>query len=300
MTQARSEAPRTTVITGAGGFIGSHVLDALVENGGEVHALSSRAATAGDGRAHWHQVDLLGDPARLRDCLGEIRATQLLHLAWYAVPGKYQTSLENYRWVSATLELAAAFRDAGGTRMVAAGTCAEYDSSRTDSTPATPYSVSKDATRRLLMSYAGQTGLSAAWGRIFFLYGPREQGERLIPAVVGSLLQGVAPLCTEGLQVRDFLHVTDVARAFVQALDSDIDGPFDIASGQPVTVREVVEQLAGSFPGAAAPRFGAVPSRAEPPYIVGDPTRLSTVTGWRPAYDLQTGLADTVDWWRAR
>lgn len=291
------------VVTGASGFIGRHVAALLAERGVEVHALSRHGG--GEAGVRRHRVDLLGDGPAVRELLADIRPSHLIHLGWYAVPGKYVTALDNYRWVGATLDLTRAFADAGGRRLVAAGTCAEYDHGagvcREQSTalaPASPYSVSKDATRRLLESFAGQTDLSTAWGRVFFLYGPGEDERRLVPSVIKSLLAGQAPECTEGRQVRDFLHVRDVAAAFVALALSEATGAVNICSGEPVTVRELTAEIAKHFPGSPEPVFGALPARAEPPMIVGDASRLRTETGWTPQFDRAAGIDDAVAWWR--
>lgn len=297
----------SVVVTGAGGFIGRQVVAELRERGAQVHALVRQdAGDAADGVQH-HSVDLLGASAPVRRLFADIGATHLVHLAWYAVPGTFWTSPENERWIDATAGLARAFRESGGVRMVSAGSCAEYApgplpcvEDRTPLAPATPYGVAKDATRRLLESCAEQSGLSVAWARIFFLYGPGEHSQRLVPAVINALLRGRAPECSAGAQVRDYLHVRDVAAAFVDALFSDAAGPLNVCSGQPVSVREVVEAIARQFPGGAAPRFGAVPSRDESAYIVGDATRLRSTVGWEPSYDLESGLRDAIAWWRDR
>jgi nucleoside-diphosphate-sugar epimerase len=286
--------PIRIAVTGAGGFIGTNAVEELAARGIEVHALSRH-----DG------VDLLGDAATIDQWFARVRPTHLLHLAWYAEPGKYWTSLENYRWVSASVEVARMFREHGGQRMIATGTCAEYDSAfpvcREDETPlrpATPYGIAKDATRRLLESYAQQSGLSLAWARIFFLYGPGERTERLVPAVIRPLLRGEDAACTEGRQVRDFLHVRDVAAALVDTLLSDVIGAVNIASGEGIPVRQLVTEIATEIGGTGQPRFGSIPPRDEPPSIVADVTRLRHAVGFQPRFRRDEGLRDAIRWWR--
>jgi nucleoside-diphosphate-sugar epimerase len=292
-------------VTGSSGFIGSHVVDELVARGLDVHAMATRPTTRPGVTTH--AVDLLGDRSAIEQLFARVAPTHLLHLAWYAEPGQYWTSLENYRWAAATVELARIFRERGGTRMVAIGTCAEYDHRdgicREDSTPlapTTPYGVAKDATRRLLASYAEQSGLGMAWARIFFLYGPGERSERLVPAVIQACLRGEAPRCTEGLQIRDFLHVRDVAAALVDTLLSDVTGAVNIGSGEPVTVRQLVTDIAAECGATQPPAFGALPSRDEAPSIVADVTRLRDEVQWQPRYSRREGLRDTIAWWRTR
>ena len=150
-------------------------------------------------------------------------------------------------------------------------------------------------------AFAQEAGISFAWGRIFFLYGPREHANRLVSAVARSLLAGHEVPTTEGWQVRDFMHVEDVAGAFCMLLDSGVEAPVNIASGIPVTVREVVAAIAAAAGRPELVQWGAQPMRdGEPPLIVGDARRLRAEVGFSPGYDLEAGLRHTVDWWRRR
>lgn len=88
--------------------------------------------------------------------------------------------------------------------------------------------------------------MSAAWGRIFHLFGPHEPPGRLVPAVVMALLKGEPARCTHGRQIRDFLHVEDVAAAFVALLTSDVRGTVNIGSGEPISLRHLVTRLAAT------------------------------------------------------
>lgn len=303
--------PRVTVadrvlVTGAGGFIGSRAVDALVERGLDVHAAALRAPEVPRPGVTYHRADLLGEPDAVGRLFDDVRPTHLLHLAWTAAPGTYRDSLENYQWVGATLDLARRLVAVGGARMVAAGTCVEYDprfgfcsEAVTPAAPTTPYGVAKDATRRLLESFGAQTDLATAWGRVFFVYGPGERLPRLVPSVIRALLGSERALCTEGSQVRDFLHVRDVADAFVALLLSGVRGAVNISSGDPVSVRSLVSRIAAQLDATDRVSFGALPSRDEAPFVIGDPRRLRSEVGWRPRFDLDRGLSDTIEWWKA-
>src|SRR5438132_1811688 len=112
------------LVTGAGGFIGEHVVNALLSAGVEVHAVS-RQPSAHDGRVRWHTADLM-DLARMTAVVRETAATHLVHCAWVTRHGAYWESSENLRWLAASAELTREFVEAGGTRIVLAGTSAEY------------------------------------------------------------------------------------------------------------------------------------------------------------------------------
>ncbi|HEX8747033.1 MAG TPA: NAD(P)-dependent oxidoreductase [Pyrinomonadaceae bacterium] len=299
---------KRVLVTGAGGFVGRHCLPLLTARGFEVHAVArSGAAPEGlESGASWHRADLL-EAAQVSELLKRVRPTHLLHLAWYAEPGKYWTAVENLAWVQASLGLLQQFALFGGRRVVVAGTCAEYDwrygfcsEHLTPLLPRTLYGVCKQALHGMLEAAAERLSLSAAWGRIFFLYGPHEHPARLVPHVIGGLLRREAVACTEGTQLRDYLYVRDVASAFVSLLASEATGAVNISSGQPVEVREIVYRIADQLEGRELVRLGALPApEGEPPLLVGDNARLKTEVGWTPAYSLPDGLAETIHWWRS-
>lgn len=295
---------KRVLVTGANGFIGRCALPLLQAAGYEIHAVSS-AVRAVDPSVTWHRVDLL-EPDAAATLIAHVRPSHLLHLAWDTRPGIYWTSPDNFRWVRASLELLEAFKGVDGERVVMAGSCAEYDwrygwcSERvTPLQPSTPYGQCKHALQALLAAYCGMAGLSWAWGRIFFLYGPREHPLRLVSSVIMALLREQPAPCSSGLQMRDFLHVADVAAAFVALLESNVQGAVNVASGTPVSIREVVTQIAVALGRVDLLRLGARPVAAsEPPLLAADVRRLVDEVKWRPQYDLGSGLASTIAWWR--
>ena len=151
----------------------------------------------------------------------------------------------------------------------------------------------------MLIRFAQDNQVSSAWGRVFFLYGPHERPERLIPTVICSLLRNEPALCTHGSQVRDFLHVQDAASAFVALLDSSVSGPVNVASGQAVRLKDMIDAIAAKTDQAQLVRLGAIPTPIdEAPFLVADVRRLRDDVGWQPHFDLTTGLDQTIDWWR--
>lgn len=188
-----------------------------------------------------------------------------------------------------------------------AGTCAEYDwrsqgnytESHTSLNPATPYGVCKNALRGLMESYCEVSGLSSAWGRIFFLFGPGENSKRLVPNVICALLQNQPALCTSGNQVRDFLYVLDAADAIVSLLNSNVQGSINVASGQPTSVRELVLSLGLKLAKPRLIHMGALPDRAdEPPQLVADVSRLRRELNWHPRHTIGDGLEASIHWWQ--
>ncbi len=294
---------KSVVVTGATGFIGRNSLSLLQRAGYEVHAVSgSRSAQVTDDAVNWHAANLLNE-GEMASLMHQVKPSHLLHFAWYAVPGKFWTARENLAWVKATVSLMQAFSDQGGQRLVMAGSCAEYDWSfdlcsevSTPCRPATLYGAAKYSTQLLLDAWATQTGLSSAWGRIFFLYGPGEYPSRLVPSVIASLMHGEPARCTHGNQVRDFMHVEDVAAAFVALLDSDVRGVVNIASGVPLPIKDVVYTIADQLARRDLVQLGAIPSNAaDPAALIADIGRLRDEVGFMPRYKLEEGIALTVE-----
>ncbi|MHB8654741.1 MAG: NAD-dependent epimerase/dehydratase family protein [Terriglobia bacterium] len=298
------------LVTGAGGFIGSHVVRLLVKEGHSVWATISPGGSAERisdilGQISLCRVDLR-ERGAVRDLLFKARPECAIHMAWYAAPGKYWTAPENLDCVKMSLDLVQELAAVGCHRLVAAGSCAEYDwdygflsEESTPLRPRTLYGVCKNATREILQGYCRQVSINFAWTRFFYLYGPCEAKERLVPSVILSLLRGETAKCTEGEQMRDFLHVEDVASAVWAVTKSDLIGPVNIGSGQPVKIRTVIETLARSVPGSKNVVFGALPmDPAEPPLLVADVRKLKTHAGSIPPRNLEDGLRQSIAWWR--
>ena len=294
------------LVTGATGFIGRQVVDVLVGTGHDVEAVARRAGRSRNG-VRWHEADLL-KPESVVEVVQAAGADRLIHLAWYAVPGAFWSAPENERWIDASLRLLRAFGEHGGRRAVVAGTCAEYawgeqplNERDTELAPRTLYGACKAATYIAAEALAAQIGLSLGWGRVFFLYGPGEPPGRLVSGLIGDLLAGDPARTTEGRQRRDFLHVQDVAEAFVALLLSEVSGPVNIASGEAVAVRDVTTLIAESVGALERVQFGALQPRPDDPAVIeGDPRRLCKEVGFRPAIGLAEGISSTVEWWRAR
>ncbi|WP_420100952.1 NAD-dependent epimerase/dehydratase family protein [Bosea sp. (in: a-proteobacteria)] len=297
---------RRILVTGATGFLGRPACLSLRERGFEVHGV---ARTQPAGR--WlddvilHRADLL-DTAGHAGLIEAVRPSHLLHLAWVVTPGRFWTDLGNLDWVTATLSLTRIFAENGGRRVVHVGSCAEYDWShallREGETPLLPhtlYGAAKLGLSTIVAELARQVGLSAAWGRMFFLYGPGEARRRLVSDVCASLLANEPIDCTLGTQLRDFMHVDDAAAALAALVDCDWNGPVNIASGETIAVREIVATL-GSLAGRPELlRIGARPTNeGEPACLAAATEILREKIDFSPGFRLEEGLANTLDWWR--
>jgi nucleoside-diphosphate-sugar epimerase len=314
--------PKRVLVAGAGGFIGRWSIAPLLARGYEVHAVLSGGTRPDGGTrnipaelrgADIHRADLLNE-SEVDALLERVAPTHLLHFAWIATPGVYWQSADNFRWLAASEHLMRRFRAQSGVRAVMAGSCVEYDWSKAGvcserSTPLadaaaaslSPYAASKIAMQKSVAAFAKREHLSAAWGRIFFQFGPYEHPDRLVPSVIRHLLMNQEALCTHGRQIRSFLHVADVGAAFASLLDSEIQGPVNIGSDERIALADLIERIARETGRTDLVRLGARnPPTDEPTLLVPDIRRLRDEVGWRPRFTLDAGITDTVDWWRGQ
>lgn len=297
--------PERVMVTGATGFIGSHVLRRLLDRGDEVWALGRRAPPSSLRGAVWLEADLLTGEG-VKAAMEAIRPDRLVHLAWDARPGVCWTTLDNLDWTSTSLRLFRWFVEAGGRGAVFAGSCAEYDWSfdllEEDRTPLRPnslYGAAKASLSSLVQAAGAQAGIPVGWARIFYVYGPNEGEARLLPYVIRSLIRGEPALCSEGSQERDYMHVDDAASALLAVMDRGRHGAVNIASGDCVSVQRLVTLAADRIGRPDLLRLGARPTPAgDPPRLAASVDVLRDEIGFRPAFSLQRGVAETVDWWR--
>lgn len=286
------------LLTGATGLIGREAAIALGQNGHDVVALSRRG-TPVEGSNETMAADLL-DLAAMRRAIIGARAEALVHLAWFDGPGR-MGAVENLDWAVATIGLVRAFAAAGGRRVVAAGSCAEYDWREdqpfTEESPLRPqslYGVAKARTGQMLTESAPALGLSVVWPRIFFVYGPREPEGRLLGDVIAGLRARREVACTDGVQERDFLATPDIAAALVHLLEGPAEGPVNVASGQSTPVRDLITTAAEVLGAPDLIRLGARERPADDPGRILANTDRLTYLGFRPRYDLAEGMADAI------
>lgn len=287
------------LLTGATGLIGRQTIAPLQERGFTVIALT-RNGVSGTAADETLAADLL-DRTSMEHAVREASASLLVHLAWYDNADRWSAPA-NLDWVAASLMLTRAFAEAGGRRIVGVGSCAEYDWSRPHSlsesaplAPTTLYGAAKASTGSLMVAAAPALGVSIAWPRIFFCYGPGEPEGRLLGDILSGLAAGRPVDCTDGAQERDFLHTADIGRALALIADSRLEGPINVASGNPVPVRDVIEAAARQMGRPELIRLGALERPSDdPPRIGADITRLSKEIEFHPEFDLESGIADVV------
>ncbi|SKA36275.1 Nucleoside-diphosphate-sugar epimerase [Enhydrobacter aerosaccus] len=299
--------PPSVLVTGASGFIGRHVVNALSRTRWDIHCVARRGLDPIPDGVVWHEADLL-EPGTAGRLVRDIAPAAIVHLAWNATPGTFWESPDNLDWVAASIELYRAFARSGGKRAVFAGTCAEYDWSyenmdelETPLLPRTLYGISKSALFELLNAACSRDGVEFAWARLFYLYGPFEDEKRLVPDVIRALIKGTPAACGPGVAERDFMHVEDVAKAIVAILEDTYCGPVNVASGRCVPLREIIQEIGRQVGRPELIQLGARPAPPnEPQKLFAATTVLRERIGFCEGRGLTEGLAETINWWRKK
>ncbi|WP_312360769.1 NAD(P)-dependent oxidoreductase [Ensifer sp.] len=269
------------LVTGGTGFVGRQVLRALNEAGASVR-LVLRSGSSESRLGNLSSVedvvttpDLFREPvewwAKAFDGIDTV-----VHVAWYAEPGKYLHSAENIVCLEGTLRMAQAAALAGVRRFVGVGTCFEYDlsagmlSTDTPLRPISPYAGAKAAVFMALSQWLPLHGIAFAWCRLFYLFGEGEDERRLFPYLRAQLSAGNPVELTSGNQIRDFMDVREAGKQIADIGLGDKSGPVNICSGTPVTVRQIAERVADEYNRRDLLRFGARPDNlVDPPCVVG-------------------------------
>lgn len=270
------------VLTGATGFVGRQVLDALAALGVRVRVVVREGKQARLATQHCVEsvvvtADLFAETAHwwADVCDG---VDTVIHVAWYAEPGKYLQSEKNLDCLAGTLQLAKGAAAAGVRRFLGVGTCFEYDltggvlSVQTPLRPLTPYAGAKVAAFMALSQWFAQERIEFVWCRLFYLYGAGEDARRLVPYLRARLSAGEPAELTSGSQIRDFLDVQAAGRMIAEVALSEKQGVANICSGVPVTVRQFAERIADEYGRRDLLRFGVRPDNlVDPPHVVGIP-----------------------------
>jgi len=200
----------------------------------------------------------------------------VVHVAWYAEPGKYLQSPLNLNCLSGTIQLAQGAAQAKVRRFVGVGTCFEYELSteplaiETPLRPLTPYAGAKAAAFMALQHWLPVQSIEIAWCRLFYLYGEGEDERRLVPYLHSRLAAGQVAELTSSTQVRDFLDVKVAGQMIADIALGGRCGAANICSAVPITVRQMAEQIADEYGRRDLLKFGARPDNiTDPAFVVG-------------------------------
>jgi nucleoside-diphosphate-sugar epimerase len=295
-------ANQKVLVTGASGFIGSHLCQRLVSTGAAVHAVSRSPRSNYCENLRWWAADLTRIDT-VRQLFESIRPDIIYHLASHVMGAP---SLEHvlptfHSNLQTSVNLLTAAAEKGCQRLVLTGSLAEPELGKGENFPVAPYAAAKWASSGYGRMFHSLYGVPVVLARVFMVYGPAQKDlSKLIPYVTVSLLQGKNPKVTSGERLIDWIYVSDVVDAYLALAEvAGIEGStFDIGSGKIVPIREIVNQVVNLLDSGVDVSFGALPDRPMEPIRVADVLQTYQRIGWKPATALSAGLQRTIHWYR--
>ena len=304
------------LVTGAAGFIGSHVVGRLVDAGAEVHALTSTVSAVYPTRLvrlrdaiTLHEGNLI-DRSAMDVVAARVRPTHVLHLGAFTHVGKSWQRVDEcvQANVQGTVNLLQALEPLGYERFVYTGTSEIYGDIPTPFresdpvNPISPYSVSKYAGERFCRMFHEGRRWPVVMLRPFNAAGPAQTADRVIPEIIIRALRGEELKMTEGRQTREFNFVEDLADGFVRAaFTPGVEGEvINLGCGASISMRDLAIKVLGLMGDPIVPQFGALPERPTEIWRMEcDNTKARERLGWTPTHSLEDGLSKTITWYAA-
>jgi NAD dependent epimerase/dehydratase len=309
-------ADSTVLVTGAGGFIGSHLVERLVREGARVRALVRYNSRSDWGALAWVSRDvtddvdvLLGDVRDVESVARAVRGMEYVcHLAaQIAIPYSYLNPRDFFATnVLGSLNFAQAALDAGVKHFVHTSTSEVYGSAQfvpiTEDHPLhpqSPYAASKVGADALMESYHRSYGLPVTVLRPFNTFGPRQSGRAVIPTIISQALEGDTVRLGSLTPRRDLTYVADTVEGYINALSApdSIGRTLHLGTGVDVSVAEIVEIIAdivGHELRVEQDPDRVRPDNSEVTRLLSDPHRAREVIGWTAQVDIREGLRRTV------
>lgn len=307
---------KKVVVTGADGFIGSHLTEALLKEGCEVTALAQY-----NSFNNWGWLEGIHHPA-LKVVTGDIRdpnfcrtlvkgADTVFHLAaLIAIPYSY-IAPDSYvdTNVKGTLNICQAVRDGGVGKLLVTSTSEVYGTAKYvpidehhPKQPQSPYSASKIGADAIALSFHNAFDMNVTVVRPFNTYGPRQSARAIIPSIITQIASGKREIMVGDLTpTRDFNYVTDTCRGFIAiAKAPDTAGEeINIATQREVSMETTLKTIADLM--QADIKWVVDPERLRPSgsevfRLLGSNEKITRLTDWRPQVSLEEGLAKTIDW----
>jgi nucleoside-diphosphate-sugar epimerase len=289
------------LITGASGFLGSHLRHRLLKEGAEVHAISRRPHGSDSDGICWWQANMADEGSTCR-IMHEIKPDLIFHLSGLATasPERELVLPTLHSLLVSTVNVLTAATKVGCRRIILAASLTEPQPDQSEIAPSSPYAAAKWASGAYARMFHKLYGVPVVLLRPFMTYGPGQDERKLIPHVILSLLQRRAPKLSSGEQRIDWVYVDDVIDGFIAAASTpDIEGQtIDLGSGTLVSIRSVVDQLVELIGADVEPLFGAVGNRPCEPVRKADMVTAFDKLGWKARVTLTLGLAHTTDWYR--
>mgnify|MGYP001097625551 CR=1 FL=1 len=292
---------KKTIITGGTGFIGSNTLPYLSKYDSEFYLLGLNEPPLLPYENMKFIRCNLENRNEVSDCMQQIGANQLLHIAWKMHPGNYNEE-SNFEWLRLSANLLEEFKESGGRRVLITGSSQEYDwdygycSENTPISHKTVYGSTKNLLYQYASTYCKKYNLELVWPRLFFVYGPHEHPKRLISHIVISLLKNQEAIINNGSLYRDYMYVKDTADVISRLLFSDFTGVINIGSGEPLKLADIGLCTAELMGKEKLLKIN-YPHSDKWKMVCANVKRLRNEFHFKPTYSLNAGLKETIEWW---
>lgn len=290
------------LVTGASGFLGSHLCQRLIQCGTEVHAVSRTLESLPSENPRWWRVDL-EDYAAAKNLFESINPHVVFHLSGYATgEPDLRHVLPTFRsQLLTTVHLLTISAEIGCHRIVLTGSLTEPQAGQVDSPASSPYAASKWASSAYGRMFQRLYQTPVVIVRPFMVYGPNQNPNKVIPYSIRLLMRGDQPKLTSGKWRVDWIYVDDVIDGFIAAGEvPGIEGStVDLGRGQLVSVETMIRQIVEIMGVSIEPQFGALTSRVSEEVRAADLVHTRRLLGWQPKISLYEGLKRTVEWHRS-
>lgn len=282
-------------LTGANGFIGRHLVPILKPH--QLFLIEKEDVHFQNSDMSCLKVDL-SDVSQWGNNLKDFSPEACIHLAWSDLPDySFDKCMENFNM---TMRLYEFLKKVGCKRIFTAGTCWEYGNlqgkvGEGDTPPGMNLFASfKSALRLAGESLTAERGIDFIWGRIFFVYGPGQREQSLIPYCYKTLKRQEVPVINNPHAINDFIYVSDVANAIAALIETPAtSGVFNIGTGAPTTVGQLCNQVAHAL---GVEELSVTRSNeSDKSGFWADTSKIYARTGWRPQISLQKGIEKTVE-----
>jgi UDP-glucose 4-epimerase len=298
------------LVTGATGFIGSHLVRRLVSEGAEVYGIDKVIQKSPEKSAKLYQADLRDFDSILK-LTGTIKPKKIFHLAAFLDTARTMDTIDDMVEINirGTLNLVRALNVTDYDCLVNIGTSEEYGDNpvpfQEDQTPnpVSPYSASKAATTVFCRMLHKTLGLPIVTLRPFLTYGPGQEGNMLVPSLMKQIMRGKDFEMTDGLQTREFNYVADTVDGIIRAAitPAAVGEVINIGNGAEYQVKTVVQKIIKLMGSSIIPKYGALSHRpGEAMHFYCDNTKALQLLGWRSKVSLDEGLKITADWYKKR
>lgn len=293
-------ARRKVLVTGARGFLGSHLVRLLAAANADVVAVSRGAQDETRGSVRWMRVDL----TREQSIESLLQATRPEYVFHFASHGMGSPERENVLPTLAidlctTVWMLEGATRLGVRRMMLAASLEEPIPGTGEIVPSSPYAAAKWAGGAYARMFQRLYATPVVMTRPYMVYGPEQRPHKLLPYVILALLRGEAPRLGSGRRGVDWIYVDDVLEGMSAAMfAADAEGStFDLGSGSLVSIRETVELVVELLGSRIRPLFGALPDRPVEQERIADVKTAHEKLGWKARTSLREGLSQTINWY---